>query len=237
MVSRSLSEKCGACRMWVTNGMACNMCNCCFHINCASNSPTLIEKSMPWYCVSCKYQKHARCQEARIRYLEQELKAAKEEINFLKAGNSSNKIKDQNNSNDLCNWTKPKNSKSRSRWRCISCSTQQQRNATKTAEPTNQHQLLVLKVADQAHPAPTSQTPVDVSANHLENLPFQAFLELIRCRLTQVSSLPRRDARPQSVFKAVFLFIVEYGSTALKDKQDEPLRLAYRWLKVSASGS
>jgi hypothetical protein len=69
---------------------------------------------MPWNCVSCKYQKHSRCEEEKIRYLEQELKAAKEEIHFLKAGNSSNKIKDQNNSNDLCNWTKPKNSKSRS---------------------------------------------------------------------------------------------------------------------------
>jgi hypothetical protein len=75
----------------------------------------LIEENMPWDCISCKYQKQARYQEERIRYLEQELKAAREEINFLKAGNSSSKIKDQDISDDLCNWTKPKNSKSRSR--------------------------------------------------------------------------------------------------------------------------
>jgi hypothetical protein len=76
----------------------------------------LIEENMPWDFISCKYQKQARCQEERIRYLEQELKAPKEERIFLKVENSSSKIKDQDISDDLCNWTKPKNSKSRSRW-------------------------------------------------------------------------------------------------------------------------
>jgi hypothetical protein len=38
---------------------------------------------MPWDCMSCKYQYHARYQEGRIRYLEQELKAAREEIYSL----------------------------------------------------------------------------------------------------------------------------------------------------------
>jgi hypothetical protein len=35
--------------------------------------------------MSCKYQKHAKYQEGRIRLLEQELKAARAEIKFLKA--------------------------------------------------------------------------------------------------------------------------------------------------------
>jgi hypothetical protein len=63
--------------------------------------------------MSCKYQKQARYHEERIRYLEQELKVAREEIIFLKAGNSSSKIKDQDISDNLRSWTKPKNSKSR----------------------------------------------------------------------------------------------------------------------------
>jgi hypothetical protein len=56
---------------------------------------------MPWDYISCKYQKQASYQEEIIRYLEQELKAAREEINFFKAGNSSSKIKDQDISDDL----------------------------------------------------------------------------------------------------------------------------------------
>jgi hypothetical protein len=63
---------------------------------------------MPWDYISCKYQKQVRYQEERIRYLEQELKAAREEINVLKAGNSNSKTKDQDISDDLRNWTKPK---------------------------------------------------------------------------------------------------------------------------------
>jgi hypothetical protein len=44
-----------------------------------------MEYSMPWDCMACKYKKHARYQEGVIRYLEQELKAARDEINSLKA--------------------------------------------------------------------------------------------------------------------------------------------------------
>jgi hypothetical protein len=61
--------------------------------------------------MSCKYQKHVKYQEGRIRYLELELKAAKEEINLLRNGNMSNKIKNKNISGDF--WMKPKNSKCR----------------------------------------------------------------------------------------------------------------------------
>jgi hypothetical protein len=61
--------------------------------------------------MSRKYQKCANYQEGRIRFLEQALKAAREEIKFLKARNTSNNIKDQDNSSDF--WIKPKNSKSR----------------------------------------------------------------------------------------------------------------------------
>jgi len=56
---------------------------------------------MPWDLMSCKYQKHARYQAGRITYLEQELKVAGEEINSLKAGNNSSKIKDRDISDDL----------------------------------------------------------------------------------------------------------------------------------------
>jgi hypothetical protein len=56
------------------NGLICNSCDCCFHINCASTSSILIDKSMPWDCMSCRYQKHANQQEERIWYMEQELR-------------------------------------------------------------------------------------------------------------------------------------------------------------------
>jgi hypothetical protein len=66
---------------------------------------------MPWDFLSCKYQKHTRYQDRKIRYLEQELKAAREEINVLRTGSTSSKIKDQDNLSDF--WIKPKISKSR----------------------------------------------------------------------------------------------------------------------------
>jgi cell division protein FtsB len=59
---------------------------------------------MPWYCVPCKFQRHAKQQEGRIRHLEQELKIAREEICKLKAGNiCSNYIEESAGS-----WKKPK---------------------------------------------------------------------------------------------------------------------------------
>jgi hypothetical protein len=36
------------------------------------------EDGMPWDCRSCKYQKHIKYQEGRIRYLELELKVARD---------------------------------------------------------------------------------------------------------------------------------------------------------------
>jgi hypothetical protein len=106
MNSASLSGKCGACRRWVTNGLICNTCNCCFHINCTSTNPNMGED-----CMSCKYQKHIKYQEGKIRYLELELKVARDEVNVLKNRNMSNKIRDKDNANNI--WLKPKNSKSR----------------------------------------------------------------------------------------------------------------------------
>jgi hypothetical protein len=67
---------------------------------------------MPWNCVSCKYQKNAKHQKGRIRHLEQQLKAAREEISRLKAGNVSSISREQGK---LETWIKPKNSKSRCR--------------------------------------------------------------------------------------------------------------------------
>jgi hypothetical protein len=37
---------------------------------------------MPWNFIYCKYQNHARYREGRIRDLEKELKAAREELIF-----------------------------------------------------------------------------------------------------------------------------------------------------------
>jgi hypothetical protein len=73
---------------------------------------------MPWDCISCKYQKHVKRQEWRIRHLEQEFKAAREEISRLKAVNVSSSVRKQTNSNNWKqtnsnNWITPKNSKSR----------------------------------------------------------------------------------------------------------------------------
>jgi len=68
---------------------------------------------MLWDCMSCKYQKHIKHQEGRIRYLELELRAARDEINSLKNRNTSNLVRDSDNTNDI--WLKPKNPKSRAR--------------------------------------------------------------------------------------------------------------------------
>jgi hypothetical protein len=69
------------------------------HILCKHQSQ--FDKTIACHGILCKYQKHARYQEGRIRYLEQELKVAGEEINSLKAGNNSSKIKDRDFSDDL----------------------------------------------------------------------------------------------------------------------------------------
>jgi hypothetical protein len=45
--------------------------------------------------MSCKYHRHANHQEERIRHLEHELTAAKEEIRILEAGNISSSIREQ----------------------------------------------------------------------------------------------------------------------------------------------
>jgi hypothetical protein len=60
----------------------------------------------------CKYQRNSKKQEERIRHLEQELKAAREEICKPKAGNISSSFTEQD---ILGHWKKPKNSKSRCR--------------------------------------------------------------------------------------------------------------------------
>jgi predicted RNase H-like nuclease (RuvC/YqgF family) len=41
---------------------------------------------MPWYCITCKYQKHVKQQEERVRHLERELRAARKEIYKLEGG-------------------------------------------------------------------------------------------------------------------------------------------------------
>ena len=68
---------------------------------------------MPWDCMSCKYQKIVKYQEGRIRYLELELQAVREEVNLLKNGNTASRITNKDNASD--NWIKPKNSRSRAR--------------------------------------------------------------------------------------------------------------------------
>jgi hypothetical protein len=71
------------------------------------------EESMPWDYMSCKYQKHIKYQAGKIRYLELELKATRDEVNMLKNINMSYKTRDKDNANDI--WLRPKNSKSRAR--------------------------------------------------------------------------------------------------------------------------
>jgi hypothetical protein len=59
--------------------------------------------------MSCTYQKHAKHQEERIRYFEQELQAARVEMRKLRAENYSNSTNFVNSDN----WIKPNNSISR----------------------------------------------------------------------------------------------------------------------------
>jgi hypothetical protein len=66
---------------------------------------------MPCYFNPCKYQKHVKRQEGRIKHLENELKAAREQICKLKAGSVSSNFMQQDNSG---NWKQPKNSNSSS---------------------------------------------------------------------------------------------------------------------------
>jgi hypothetical protein len=84
-------------------------CNCFFHTNCANNSSSFTDNTKPWDFMSCRYQKHARHQEKRARYLEQELESAREEIKKLKVVNDSSNFVEQGNFNA---WCKPRNSRS-----------------------------------------------------------------------------------------------------------------------------
>jgi hypothetical protein len=58
--------------------------------------------------MSCKYHRHAKQQEEKIRHLEHELEIARGEIRVLKTKNVSSTIREQNNSESWCN---AKNSK------------------------------------------------------------------------------------------------------------------------------
>jgi hypothetical protein len=71
---------------------------------------SFIDNSMPWDCISCRYQKHAIYQEKRIRYLVQELKSARKEICKFKAAKGSSNFIEQETLSTRC---KPKNSRSR----------------------------------------------------------------------------------------------------------------------------
>jgi len=61
----SLTERSGACHRWAKDGLICNSCDCYFHVNCVSTSSSLTDKSVPWDCMSCSYQKHTMQQEGR----------------------------------------------------------------------------------------------------------------------------------------------------------------------------
>jgi len=71
---------------------------------------------MPWDSMSCKYQKHIKHQEERIRYLELELRAARDEINSMENKNTNNLVRDNDNTNDIR--LKTRNPKSRARRFC-----------------------------------------------------------------------------------------------------------------------
>jgi hypothetical protein len=110
--TNSLSIMCGAYCSIVTNVIICTDCGYCFHLNCASTSPSAPDRSMLQYCIQCKYQKHVKQQERRIRHLEKELKAIREEICKLTAGKFSSNSMQQDNSGHL-EKTKKKHSKCR----------------------------------------------------------------------------------------------------------------------------
>jgi hypothetical protein len=85
-----LSKKCGAVYRWVISGLICtDVCGSCFHLKCATTSPSAPDRRMPCYCFPCVYKNHVKQQEERIRHVENELKLAREEICKLKAGNVS----------------------------------------------------------------------------------------------------------------------------------------------------
>jgi hypothetical protein len=55
---------------------------------------------MPWDCIACKYQKHARYWEKKNKAPGTNVTAAKKEISFLTAGDCSSNINIQDNSYD-----------------------------------------------------------------------------------------------------------------------------------------
>jgi hypothetical protein len=63
---------------------------------------------MPWHCIPYNFQQHVKQQERRITHLAKELKAAREEICKLKAGNVNSNFLEQENSG---NWGGNSNSR------------------------------------------------------------------------------------------------------------------------------
>jgi hypothetical protein len=59
-------------------------------------------------------------------------------------------------------------------------------------------------------PTPNSQSPLEGIADHLDNLPTKACIELTRRLLSTASVLPTGDDRPRAILKTVILFIAEY---------------------------
>jgi hypothetical protein len=60
------------------------------------------------------------------------------------------------------------------------------------------------------HPTPS---PLEDISDLLDQLPFDACVELTRRLLTSISSLPSGAARERAVLKTVIFFVAEYGST------------------------
>ena len=60
------------------------------------------------------------------------------------------------------------------------------------------------------HPTPS---PLEGISDLIDQLPFDACVELTRRLLTAIPSLPKGAARPRAVLKTVILFVAEYGSS------------------------
>jgi hypothetical protein len=68
------------------------------------------------------------------------------------------------------------------------------------------------KTNDQMVTLQTSASTLEDNPGLLDNLPFQACVELAHRLFTSISFLPSGAAQPRVVLKTVIMFVTEYGS-------------------------
>jgi hypothetical protein len=70
---------------------------------------------------------------------------------------------------------------------------------------------------DLVVPTQSPNSTLQVIADLLDRLPFQACVELTRRLLTSISTLPTGVVRQRAVLKTIILFMAVYGSTPYDD--------------------